>query len=146
LFGKRGYHMHYSLRGNAVLQRPVLDSDSGFMLAPMRAGVRLTTGAEFAAMDAPPTPVQLARAEPVARTLLPLADRVDKQPWLGVRPCTPDMLPIIGPTPGQPDLWCAFGHAHQGLTLGPTTGRLISEMLAGEVPFVDPAPYRPDRF
>ena len=44
LFGKRGYHMHYGLRGNAVVNRPMLDAESGFMLAPMRHGVRLTTG------------------------------------------------------------------------------------------------------
>jgi D-amino-acid dehydrogenase len=146
LFGKRGYHMHYGLAGNAVLHRPMLDSDSGFLLAPMRYGVRLTTGAEFARMDAPPTPVQLERAEPVARGLLPLAERVDTKPWMGVRPCTPDMLPIIGRAPGREDLWFAFGHAHQGLTLGPTTGRLIAEMMAGEKPFLDPQPYRPERF
>jgi D-amino-acid dehydrogenase len=146
LFGKRGYHVHYGLKGNAVLHRPVLDTDSGFLLAPMRAGIRLTTGAEFARTDAPPTPVQLERAEPVARTLLPLGDRVEGVPWMGVRPCTPDMLPIIGPLPGQAGAWCAFGHAHQGLTLGPTTGRLLAEMMTGEAPFVDPAPYRAERF
>ena len=125
---------------------PIVDTDSGFLLAPMRAGIRLTTGAEFARIDADPTPVQLERAEPVARTLLPLADRVDGKPWMGVRPCTPDMLPIIGPMPGQDGIWCAFGHAHQGLTLGPTTGRLVADMMTGETPFVDPSPYRPDRF
>ncbi len=146
LFGKRGYHMHYGLRGNAVLHRPVLDTDSGFLLAPMRAGIRLTTGAEFARTDAPPTPVQLERAEPVARTLVPLGDRVEGVPWMGVRPCTPDMLPIIGPLPAQAGAWCAFGHAHQGLTLGPTTGRLLAEMMSGEAPFVDPAPYRAERY
>jgi D-amino-acid dehydrogenase len=146
LFGKRGYHMHYGLRGNAVLNRPILDTQSGFLLAPMRAGIRLTTGAEFAPTEAPPTPVQLARAEPVARELLPLAERVDAAPWVGVRPCMPDMLPVIGPLPGQAGAWCAFGHAHQGLTLGPTTGRLLAEMMTGEAPFLRPDPYRPERF
>lgn len=146
LFGKRGYHMHYGLRGNAVLHRPVLDQGSGFLLAPMRAGVRLTTGVEFARPGAPPTPVQLERAEPVARGLLPLGDRVEAAPWMGVRPCLPDMLPAIGPMPGQPGAWCAFGHAHQGLTLGPTTGRMLAAMMSGERPFLDPEPYRPDRF
>jgi D-amino-acid dehydrogenase len=146
LFGKRGYHMHYGLRGNAALNRPILDTDSGFLLAPMRHGIRLTTGAEFARIDAPPSPIQLERAEPVARQLLPLADRVDTTPWMGVRPCTPDMLPIIGKMPGQQGVWCAFGHAHQGLTLGPTTGRLLAEMMAGEQPFVSLEPYQPGRF
>ncbi len=146
LFGKRGYHMHYRLQGNAVLNRPFVDTESGFLLAPMQAGIRLTTGAEFARPDAPPTPVQLERAEPVARGLLPLAERVDAKPWMGVRPCTPDMLPVIGRMPGQEGAWCAFGHGHQGLTLGPTTGRLLSEMMCGETPFLDPNPYRPERF
>ena len=146
LFGKRGYHMHYGLHGNATLHRPVLDTDSGFLLAPMRAGIRLTTGAEFARPSAAASPIQLERAEPVARRLLPLADRVEAGPWMGVRPCTPDMLPIIGRMPGQHGAWCAFGHAHQGLTLGPTTGRLLAEMMLGEAPFVSPEPYRPARF
>ncbi len=146
LFGKRGYHMHYGLQGNAVLNRPMLDAKSGFLLAPMKRGVRLTTGAEFAAAEAPPTPVQLERAEPVARALLPLAARNDETPWMGVRPCSPDMVPIIGPAPHAENLWLAFGHGHQGLTLGPSTGRLLAEMITGEAPFVDPAPYRPERF
>ncbi|MDB5412090.1 MAG: amino acid dehydrogenase [Rubritepida sp.] len=146
IFGKRGYHMHYGMQGNAVLNRPIIDTDSGFALMPMRAGIRLTTGAEFAGTEAASTPVQLERAEPIARKLLPLADRVESTPWMGVRPCTPDMLPIIGRMPGQEGLWCAFGHGHQGLTLGPTTGRLVAEMMTGEAPFVDPAPFRPERF
>ncbi|WP_158741972.1 FAD-binding oxidoreductase, partial [Acidisphaera sp. L21] len=146
LFGKRGYHMHYNLRGNAVLNRPLLDGDSGFMLIPMRYGIRLTTGAEFAKTGADPTPVQLQRAEPVARSLIPLADRVDEAPWMGVRPTTPDMVPIIGKAPRQDNLWLCFGHAHQGLTLGPSSGRLIAEMMTGDAPFVDPAPYAPERF
>lgn len=146
LFGKRGYHMHYRAQGNAVLNRPVFDTGSGFLLAPMRAGIRLTTGAEFARPGAAPTPVQLERAEPVARGLFPLAERVEGVPWMGVRPCLPDMLPVIGPLPGQPGLWGAFGHAHQGFTLGPTTGRLLAELMSGEAPFLDPTPYRAERF
>jgi D-amino-acid dehydrogenase len=56
------------------------------------------------------------------------------------------MLPIIGRLPNQPGAWCAFGHAHQGFTLGPTTGRLLAEMIDGETPFIDPSPYRAERF
>jgi D-amino-acid dehydrogenase len=143
---KRGYHMHYAAKGNAVLGRPCLDSERGYLLAPMGRGIRLTTGAEFANRDAPKTPVQLERAEPIARTLFPLGERIDPEPWMGPRPCTPDMMPIIGPAPRHPGLWFAFGHAHHGLTLGPVTGRLIADMLTGEKPFVDPHPYRADRF
>lgn len=72
MFGERGYHMHYGMRGNAVLNHPMMDMASGFMLSPMRAGIRLATGAEFARLDSAATPVQLERAEPLARKLLPL--------------------------------------------------------------------------
>jgi len=143
---KRGYHMHYRAAGRAVLNHPVLDTERGYFLAPMRRGIRLTTGAEFALRDGMKTPVQLNRAEPIARELFPLAERLDSDAWMGSRPCTPDMMPVIGAAPRHRNLWFAFGHAHHGLTLGPVTGRLIAEMVCGEKPFVDPAPYRADRF
>lgn len=145
-FVKRGYHMHYGAKGNAVLNHPVLDSEGGYMLIPMAQGIRLTTGAEFALRDAPPTPVQLARAEPWARSFFPLAERLESEPWMGRRPCLPDMLPVIGQAPAHGGLWFAFGHAHHGLTLAGSTGRLVAEMITGEPTFTDPTPYRIDRF
>jgi D-amino-acid dehydrogenase len=143
---KRGYHMHYRAAGGARLNHPMLDTERGYFLAPMRRGIRLTTGAEFALRDAIRTPVQLGRAEPIARDLFPLAERLDTEPWMGARPCTPDMLPVIGPAPRHANLWFAFGHAHHGLTLGPVTGRLVAEMVCGTPTFVDPAPYSAQRF
>jgi D-amino-acid dehydrogenase len=143
---KRGYHMHYRAAGEAQLNTPMLDTERGYFLAPMRRGIRLTTGAEFALRDAIRTPVQLGRAEPIARELFPLAERLDHEPWMGARPCTPDMLPVLGLAPRHRDLYFAFGHAHHGLTLAAVTGRLIAEMVTGEAPFVDPAPYSPERF
>ena len=143
---KRGYHMHYRAAGRAVLNHPVLDHERGYFLAPMRRGIRLTTGAEFALRDAIRTPVQLGRAEPIARNLFPLAERLDTEPWMGSRPCTPDMMPVIGPAPRHKNLWFAFGHAHHGLTLGPVTGRMVAEMVCGEQPFIEPTAFRADRF
>jgi D-amino-acid dehydrogenase len=143
---KRGYHRHYKGVGNAALARPVLDADVGYCLAPMEQGVRLTTGAEFAARDAPPTPVQFDRLLPKAKGLFPLGEPVEPTPWMGSRPCFPDSRPVIGRAPGQAGLWLAYGHAHWGLTLGPATGRLIAEMMTGATPFCDPAPYAAERF
>ena len=143
---KRGYHMHYRAAGEAVLNHPILDVERGYFMGPMRRGIRITTGAEFALRDAIRTPVQLGRAEPIARDLFPLAERLDAEPWMGARPCTPDMLPIIGPAPRHGNLWFAFGHAHHGVTLAAVTGRLIAEMVTGEAPFVDPLPYAAGRF
>ncbi len=143
---KRGYHLHLAPRGNAVLTHPVLDSDLGYLLAPMNRGIRLTTGVEFARRDAPPTPVQIQQALPRARALFPLADAIDAKPWKGARPCLPDMLPVIGKAPRHAGLWFDFGHQHHGLTLGPATGRLLAEMMTGEAPFADPRPFAADRF
>jgi D-amino-acid dehydrogenase len=143
---KRGYHMHFTAVGNATLNRPIIDVANGYALTPMVKGIRLTTGAEFALRDAPATPVQLYRAEPLAREIFPLGERVDAEPWLGRRPCLPDMLPVVGRAPGQDGVWLNFGHHHLGFTLGPVTGRLLAELMTGEAPFTDPAPYRADRF
>jgi D-amino-acid dehydrogenase len=65
---------------------------------------------------------------------------------MGSRPCTPDMMPVIGPAPRHRGLWFAFGHAHHGLTLGPVTGRLVAELICNDETLVDAAPYRADRF
>jgi D-amino-acid dehydrogenase len=143
---KRGYHMHYAARSDARLNHPVLDVENGYLIAPMSRGIRLTTGAELALRDAPKTPVQLDAVEPIARGLFPLEQRLDDEPWMGRRPCTPDMMPVIGPAPRHDDLWFAFGHAHHGLTLGAITGRLIAEMVTGEKPLVDLQPFRAERF
>ncbi|WP_321915229.1 FAD-dependent oxidoreductase [Paraburkholderia sp. J11-2] len=143
---KRGYHMHYAVTNGAKLNLPVLDAEAGFLITPMLRGTRLTTGVELGLRDAPKTPVQLEAVEPLARGIFPLGARLDAEPWLGRRPCTPDMMPIIGPAPRHDDLWFAFGHAHHGLTLGPVTGRLIAEMMTGAPTVVDPRPFRAERF
>lgn len=143
---KRGYHLHLAPRGNAVLNHPVLDTDQGYLIAPMTRGIRLTTGVEFARRDAPPTPIQLEQVLPRAHALFPLGEAIDATPWMGARPCLPDMVPVIGRAPRHAGLWFDFGHQHHGLTLGPATGRLLAEMMTGETPFADPKPYAVERF
>jgi D-amino-acid dehydrogenase len=143
---KRGYHRHFKTTGNAALVRPVVDLENGYCIAPMEQGIRLTTGAEFAARDALPSPVQFERVLPRARQLFPLGEPVEREPWLGARPCFADSRPVIGRAPNQPGLWLAYGHGHWGLTLGPATGRLLAEMMTGATPFMDPAPFRAERF
>lgn len=144
LFIKRGYHRHYA--APTGLRHTLLDTEKGYVLAPMQQGVRLTTGAEFALLDAAPTPVQLARTEKLAQELVHLDQPVQAQPWLGARPCTADMLPIMGAAPQHPGLWFNFGHSHQGFTLGPVAGRLLADLIDGTPPFIDPNPYAPTRF
>jgi D-amino-acid dehydrogenase len=141
----RGYHRHFKPVGNARLSRPVVDLENGFVIAPMEQGLRLTTGYEFAGRDAPPTPVQVERDLPLARQLFPVGEAVE-EPWLGRRPCLPDSLPLIGAAPRHQGLYIDTGHSHLGFTLGPVTGRLMAEMILGEKPVADPAPFTPNRF
>jgi D-amino-acid dehydrogenase len=144
LVRKRGYHQHYAAATS--LQLPLVDASFGYAMAPMTRGLRITTGAEFTGPDAPPTPIQLGRAEQAARQLVDLGSPVESDPWYGTRPCTPDMLPVLGAAPRHRGLWMNFGHGHQGLTLGPVTGRLLAELMSGEASVIDTSPYRPDRF
>ncbi|MBM3361822.1 MAG: FAD-binding oxidoreductase [Betaproteobacteria bacterium] len=143
MFVKRGYHQHYE--GAHRLKGPVFDAQKGYLLVPMRAGLRLTTGAELALRDAAPQPTQLAQAEACARALVTLGRPSALPAWMGSRPCMPDMLPVMGPAPRHRGLWFNFGHGHQGFTLGPVAGRLLAEMVSGEPGFLDPAPYAATR-
>lgn len=144
LFIKRGYHLHY--KPDVPLNTPVMDPVAGMVVVPAKRGTRVTTGAEFAKLGAAPSSRQLVGAEARARELFDLGRAVEDAPWLGNRPCTPDMLPVVGAAASHPGLWLHFGHAHQGFTLGPATGRLLAEMMNGETPYIDPHPYTPSRF
>lgn len=146
LFVKRGYHMHYGTEGNAMLNKLVLDAEVGYVLAPMARGIRLTTGAEFALRDAAPSPIQLGRAEQAAHEIFPLGERRDPEPWKGARPCTPDMLPVIGKAPRHNGLYVGVGHAHHGFTLGPATGELLAQQMTGEPTTIDVTPFGMERF
>jgi D-amino-acid dehydrogenase len=120
---KRGYHAHYT--SPVPLRAPVMDSEFGYVMAPMALGTRITTGAHLARFNVSPDPVQLGRAEQAARQLMELGERVEGQPWMGTRPCMPDMLPVIGQSQHNKGLWMNFGHGHQGFTLGPASADLI---------------------
>ena len=76
----------------------------------------------------------------------PLLKRLEAEPWMGRRPCLPDMVPVIVKGDRHEGLWFAFGHAHHGFTLGPVTGRLLAEMMTGEESFTDPSRYIANRF
>lgn len=126
---KRGYHWH--LKPVAGPSISMLDAERGAFIAVMQAGVRIATGAELTAFNAPANPRQIDKAIVAARELFELGDPVETRPWFGSRPCLPDMLPLVGRAPRHPGLWFNFGHGHQGFTLGPTTGILLADMMVG---------------
>ena len=146
LTAQRGYHRHFAPRDGVQPNHTLVDIDAGYVLAPMQAGIRVTSGIEFAPVDAPKTPVQIDAVTQLARKAFPLGAPCEDQPWMGARPALPDSLPVIGRLPGQPGMWVAFGHGYVGFTAGPLTGRVISALMSGEAPDIDIGPYAPDRF
>lgn len=143
---ERGYHLNLDPGTVRELRRPVCLPVEGFVLAPMQDGIRLTSGVEFAGLDAPPDFSRIYKLLPAAREVLPgLSDRVTRE-WMGRRPSTPNSLPVIGRSPKAPQVIYAFAHQHLGLTLGPLTGRLVSQLVRGTKPDVELAPYSIARF
>lgn len=67
-------------------------------------------------------------------------------PWYGLRPCSPDGLPYVGHSNGTENLVIATGHAMMGLSLGPVTGLLVSELAQTTRPSIDIKLLSPDRF
>ncbi|WP_448214254.1 NAD(P)/FAD-dependent oxidoreductase [Colwellia sp. MEBiC06753] len=146
LFFKKGYHIHFQQAGTAGLKHTLIEAETGFVMAPMPSGIRICTGAHFSGLEADNNYEQLTLAEQKSRAILKLGQALTDKPWSGARPCLPDMKPIIGPAPNHNGLWLAFGHGHQGFTLGPITGRLITQMIAGKATDIDTTPFRADRF
>ena len=146
LFPMRGYHQHFKVNEKNTIHHSMFDMDKGFVMGPMQQGIRITTGAEMTTMNAPKNFGQLKTVLKLARKILPLEDAVESEAWAGSRPCMPDMKPVIGPASNHEKLWFAFGHSHQGFTLGPMTGRLVEEMIHEKPLLVDIKPFSADRF
>ncbi|MDH0864725.1 FAD-binding oxidoreductase [Mitsuaria sp. GD03876] len=144
LFVKRGYHRHFT--GGALLHHTTLDAERGYVMSPQRRGLRITSGAEIACLNAAPTPRQLDGATAEARGLLELGQAVEAQPWMGGRPCCADMKPIIGAAPMHRGLWVNCGHGHHGFSLGPASGRLLADLMDGVKPYLDDEAFSPLRF
>jgi len=73
-------------------------------------------------------------------------DFANVKPWCGLRPCSPDGLPYLGRTSRFENLTLATGHAMMGLSLGPISGKLVSEIVSGEKPSFDLTLLNPDRY
>ena len=75
------------------------------------------------------------------------SDDFNNEPvWVGLRPCSPDGLPYVGRFAKFVNLSCATGHSMMGLSLGPITGKLMSQILAGESPEIASQALSPNRY
>lgn len=147
LDAERGYHMVFEPGCEQLLSRPVYFTGLGMVLSPMADGLRVLNGTELAGLDAPPDFRRIRKLKEVAHMALPaLAGREASGEWMGYRPSTPDSLPVIGPSPRNPNVLYAFGHGHLGLTMAARTAEMLRDMIRQGHPDEDHAPYLIGRF
>jgi D-amino-acid dehydrogenase len=112
----------------------------------MEMGMRFAGTVEIAGLEAPPNWERADRLLELGRKMYPSMNTAKTSRWMGHRPCLPDSLPVIGPSPRAKNVFYAFGHGHIGMCSASGTARSIAELIAGETPQVDLAPFRADRF
>ena len=142
---ERGYHV--TAEGASDLGGIAVEShERRIIMTPMTGGLRIAGLIEFGGLDLPPNPRRHEDLKRHLRELAPGLELGTLSEWMGFRPSLPDMLPVIGASPANPNAIFAFGHQHLGLTLSAITADLVADLAAGRKPSVDLNPFRPDRF
>lgn len=128
-------------------ERPCFFEAARSVATPWQSGFRLGGTMEFSGFDDRLDPVRIAALLAAARRhLRRFRTGQVAEEWWGWRPMTMDGAPVIDRVPGLENAVLAAGHNMLGISMAPATGRLVAEMLSGEPPHIDPAPYRLDRF
>jgi glycine/D-amino acid oxidase-like deaminating enzyme len=98
-------------------------------------------------LDPEPRQATLQEARSVLSRCFPAFARMDvAESWGGLIDVTPDAVPVIGEVPAVPGFFLATGFSGHGFGIGPGAGRLAADLVAGDPPVVDPAPFRFSRF
>jgi len=142
---ERGYNTTLPA-GAFDLKRQITFGGHGFVISKVGDGLRVGGAVELGGLDLPPN---FARADAMlkkAKRFLPELDTSGGTQWMGFRPSLPDSLPAIGALPNRPDVFCAFGHGHLGLTQSAGTAAIIADLMTGQDPGIDLAPFSPARF
>tara|TARA_Y100000768_G_C23912705_1_gene650761 strand:+ start:111 stop:1028 length:918 start_codon:yes stop_codon:yes gene_type:complete len=124
---ERGYHIEF-LEQQDLLSRPISLVESGTYLTPLDYGIRAAGTVELAGNDSQINHNRIKYIEHYAKKLIPNLKNYQRS-WLGFRPTLPDCLPVIGKSKKINNLYYAFGHNHLGWTLGPITGKIISQLI-----------------
>ena len=141
---ERGYHVHFKDYDH-LISRPIVYANRGFGMTPMEQGLRVVGTVEFGGLENSPSKSR------IKNLILNAKDMLDglpnhKDEWLGFRPTLPDFLPVLGPSKNYQNVFYSFGHHHLGWTLGAISGKIISNMIAGEKTNLDLQPYSSNRF
>ncbi len=125
---ERGYNLTYTDPG-IDLQRAIMFGDRGVVATPIDHGIRVGGWAEFAGTKRPAKEAHFTAIDNIAAELFPKLNRKENYQWMGHRPSTPDSLPIIERSGTNTNIVYALGHGHLGLTQGPTTAKIVAELL-----------------
>jgi D-amino-acid dehydrogenase len=142
----KGYHLDVPA-ADGDPRMPIWLHEDRVVITPLDGRVRFAGTMELTGLDEAVSRrrVDAIRAA-VERTLPDLAQRRTLEVWRGLRPCTPDGLPVIGRPPEIENVTLAAGHGMWGLQLAPVTALLVAQLIAGQAPSHDLAPLRPERF
>ncbi|MGB3148959.1 MAG: FAD-dependent oxidoreductase, partial [Paracoccaceae bacterium] len=102
----------------------------GFVVSRINGGVRVGGAVELGGLRLPPNFKRSDILLRKAQSFLPGLDTANGSQWMGFRPSLPDSLPVIGPAPGAPGVFYAFGHGHLGLTQAAGTAELVGAMIS----------------
>ncbi|MBB2915380.1 D-amino-acid dehydrogenase [Streptosporangium becharense] len=127
-------------------RRPLLLGEGKVALVPLGDRLRFGGTLELSGMDATISRRRVDGILRTVRTYLPRLETTETvETWSGFRPCTPDGIPLIGRAEPYRNLCVASGHGHIGMGLAPAGGKLIAQIITGERPDIDPAPFRVGR-
>jgi len=137
------------VKGQMILYKCASDFLPSMVLAkgryaiPRRDGhILIGSTLEHEGFDKTPTENALESLKASAVELLPsLAGAQVVGHWAGLRPGSPEGIPFIGPVPGFEGLWLNCGHYRNGLVLAPASCQLLTDLLLGQAPIIDPALY-----
>ena len=145
LESERGYHVEL-FEPSVQPRAPVMVAAGKFVMTPMEGRLRLAGIVEFGGLDAPPSRAPIDLLLRNVRETLPGIRWSRMETWMGHRPVLPDSLPVIDAVPGMDGAFLGFGHQHIGLTAGPKTGRLLTQLVGDDKPNFNLAPYGANRF
>jgi glycine oxidase len=126
--------------------RPIVLQDKRYLVPRPDGRVLVGATEEDAGFDARATAGGVSGLLEFAQRIVPsLRDATLEQCWAGLRPGSPDGLPLLGPVPGCSNVFIAAGHFRAGIQLSPATGVVMTDLLLGREPAVSLGPFRPDR-
>jgi D-amino-acid dehydrogenase len=142
----KGYHVDLA-PGEGDPDLPVWLNETRVIVTPLEGRLRLAGTLELSGLDLGIDRRRVAAIVRAAERGLPhLRGRRVLEVWRGLRPCSPDGLPVIGRPAALDNVVVATGHGMMGLTLAPVTAQLVGELVSGQPASVELAPLAPDRF